>query len=200
MSLREEFIPQFDDDGNQTFIKTSTGIWQIPSLASVRYRFQGREWSAATGLVNFRMRWYDSETGRWLSKDPIGLNGGLNLYAFCLDFPLQNTDYNGCNPLLLNIAWPVLMETSIKLATFAGFAYEGWQLFAQYRKSCSGSGYSGGSGYKGERGRTARPDGTRNPDKKFRQNKDGRWEYQDSNGIWYKKPPGFKPFWEINIR
>ena len=158
----------------------------VSSLASVRYRFQGREWSHATCLMNFRMRWYDSNTGRWLSKDPIRLNGGLNLYAFCLDFPLQNTDYNGCNPLLLSIAWPVLMETSIKLATFAGFAYEGWQLFARYRKSCSGSGYSGGSGYKGERGRTARPDGTRNPGKKFRQNKDGRWEYQDSNGIWHK--------------
>ena len=55
----------------------------VPALASLRYRFQCREWSAATGLVNFRMRWYDPETGRWLSKDPIGLSGGLNLYAFC---------------------------------------------------------------------------------------------------------------------
>ena len=53
------------------------------ALATLRYRFQGREWSVATGLINFRMRWYDAETGRWLSKDPIGLSGGLNLYAFC---------------------------------------------------------------------------------------------------------------------
>ena len=28
-SLREEFTPQFDDDGNQTLIQTSTGIWQV---------------------------------------------------------------------------------------------------------------------------------------------------------------------------
>ncbi len=28
-SLREGFTPQFDDDGNQTLIKTSTGIWQV---------------------------------------------------------------------------------------------------------------------------------------------------------------------------
>ena len=59
-------------------------------LRAVRYRFQGRERSAATGLVNFRMRWYDPATGRWLSKDPIGLSGGLNLYAFCRNAP--NTD------------------------------------------------------------------------------------------------------------
>ena len=55
----------------------------VAELRAVRYRFQGREWSEATGLANFRMRWYDAVTGRWLSKDPIGLSGGLNLYAFC---------------------------------------------------------------------------------------------------------------------
>ena len=65
------------------------------ALASIRYRFQGREWSAATGLVNFRMRWYDPETGRWLSKDPIGLSGGLNLYVLCDDDALNYVDWNG---------------------------------------------------------------------------------------------------------
>ena len=62
------------------------------ALARLRYRFQGREWSAATGLINFRMRWYDAETGRWLSKDPIGLSGGLNLYAFCGNSPSIMSD------------------------------------------------------------------------------------------------------------
>ena len=62
------------------------------ALAALRYRFQGREWSAATGLINFRMRWYDADTGRWLSKDPIGLSGGLNLYEFCRGDPMNNID------------------------------------------------------------------------------------------------------------
>ena len=65
------------------------------ALAALRYRFQGREWSAATGLINFRMRWYDAEMGRWLSKDPIGLSGGLNLYAFCYGDPMDNQDPKG---------------------------------------------------------------------------------------------------------
>mgnify|MGYP002679644250 FL=1 len=64
-------------------------------LRVVRYRFQGRERSAATGLVNFRMRWYDPVTGRWLSKDPIGLSGGLNLYAFCEGNPILRIDPQG---------------------------------------------------------------------------------------------------------
>ena len=54
----------------------------VPALASLRYRFQCREWSAATGLINFRMRWYDPETGRWLSKDPIGLRGGAQFLCY----------------------------------------------------------------------------------------------------------------------
>ena len=61
-------------------------------LRAVRYRFQGRERSAATGLANFRMRWYDAETGRWLSKDPIGLSGGLNLYESFGNKPNVLTD------------------------------------------------------------------------------------------------------------
>ena len=67
----------------------------VSALATLRYRFQGREWSAATGLYNFRARWYDPETGRWLSTDPIGLAGGLNLYAFCGNEPINSSDPEG---------------------------------------------------------------------------------------------------------
>ena len=64
----------------------------VPVLANIRYRFQCREWSAVTGLINFRIRWYDSNTGRWLSKDPIRLMGGINLYCFCQDCPSMMID------------------------------------------------------------------------------------------------------------
>lgn len=63
--------------------RVSVAAVSAEKLCTVRYRFHGRERSAATGLASFRMRWYDPVTGRWLSKDPIGLGGGLNLYAFC---------------------------------------------------------------------------------------------------------------------
>ena len=77
----------YDACGN---ILSSTSF--VLALATNRYRFQCREWSAATGLVNFRARWYDPVTGRWLSKDPIGLSGGLNLYVFCGDDPVNTLD------------------------------------------------------------------------------------------------------------
>ena len=85
------------------------------ALATLRYRFQGREWSAATGLINFRMRWYDAETGKWLSKDPIGLSGGLNLYAFCEGDPVNYRDPDG-NVLILA---PALVFPPIAVAAAA---------------------------------------------------------------------------------
>ncbi len=57
-----------------------------------RYLWQGREYSWSTGLYSFRARWYDPLTGRWLSPDPIGISGGLNLYVFCGNDPVNNRD------------------------------------------------------------------------------------------------------------
>ncbi|MBN2163306.1 MAG: RHS repeat-associated core domain-containing protein [Pontiellaceae bacterium] len=60
-----------------------------------RYLFQGREYDAVTGLYYFRARWYDPETGRWLSKDPLDIEGGLNLYVFCDNNPVIYCDPAG---------------------------------------------------------------------------------------------------------
>lgn len=60
-----------------------------------RYLWQGREYSWNTGLYYFRARWYDPLTARWLSKDPIGISGGLNQYVFCGNDPVNRRDPSG---------------------------------------------------------------------------------------------------------
>jgi RHS repeat-associated protein len=35
-----------------------------------------------TGLTYFWHRWYDSKDGRWVSRDPVGIRGGINLYGY----------------------------------------------------------------------------------------------------------------------
>jgi len=45
-----------------------------------------------------RQRWYDSSLGRFISRDPIGLKGGTNLYAYASDSPAQITDPMGLKP------------------------------------------------------------------------------------------------------
>lgn len=53
-------------------------------------------------------RYYDPQTGRYVSPDPIGLAGGTNLYAYALNNPLKYTDPLGlevqfcCAPVDVN--------------------------------------------------------------------------------------------------
>jgi len=48
-----------------------------------------------TNLVFFGRRYYDPETGRWLTPDPQGFDNGLNLYAYVLNDPLIKLDLYG---------------------------------------------------------------------------------------------------------
>ena len=55
-----------------------------PQRAKARnpLRFQGQYFDTETLLHYNRHRYYDPWTGRFISKDPIGYSGGLNLYFF----------------------------------------------------------------------------------------------------------------------
>ena len=59
------------------------------------FGFQGGLYDPDTGLVEFGCRWYDAETGRWISKAPILLDGGWNVYAFCGNDPVNRADPSG---------------------------------------------------------------------------------------------------------
>ncbi|TDV58619.1 RHS repeat domain-containing protein, partial [Pseudomonas sp. LP_7_YM] len=45
-------------------------------------RFQGQYFDDETGLHYNTFRYYDPETGRFITQDPIGLSGGFNLYQY----------------------------------------------------------------------------------------------------------------------
>ena len=48
-----------------------------------------------TELVLTHYRAYDPNLGRWLSIDPLGEAGGMNLYAYCYGNPLNLYDPDG---------------------------------------------------------------------------------------------------------
>jgi RHS repeat-associated protein len=67
------------------------------------FGYAGGIYDETTGLVHFGVREFDAETGRWLSKDPIGFGGGdPNLYAYSLNDPTNVGDIGGrCPPCLI---------------------------------------------------------------------------------------------------
>ncbi|MBP5227790.1 MAG: hypothetical protein J6336_10445 [Kiritimatiellae bacterium] len=85
----------YDSWGN---LLSATGDESL--ITTLRFTWQGREYSHATGLYNFRARWYDPAAGRWLSKDPIGLEGGLNLYETFGNNPVCFGDPEGSEMII----------------------------------------------------------------------------------------------------
>ena len=55
----------------------------------------------ASGNVYRRNRYYDPASGRFTQEDPIGLAGGINLYAFAGSDPVNHSD-----PFGLCVPWP----------------------------------------------------------------------------------------------
>jgi len=48
----------------------------------------------------YRARWYDADVGRFISRDPIGVEGGINLYSYSSSNPVVFVDPYGEFPEL----------------------------------------------------------------------------------------------------
>ncbi|HBJ87129.1 MAG TPA: hypothetical protein DDZ88_25370, partial [Verrucomicrobiales bacterium] len=59
------------------------------------YGFQGQFVDRGSGLYNYGYRDYSPSLGRWMSRDPIGEEGGINLYAYAGNNPVNLVDYLG---------------------------------------------------------------------------------------------------------
>ena len=58
--------------------------------------FTGKELDKDTGLYYYNARWYDSETGRFISEDPVGDPNNPNLYSYSRNNPINILDPTGC--------------------------------------------------------------------------------------------------------
>jgi RHS repeat-associated protein len=82
---------RYDAFGNTL---TSTGAYADQN----RYRFSTKPLDSEVTnapLYYYGYRYYDPMTGRWLSRDPIGEAGGVNLYAFVGNSSPARMDYLG---------------------------------------------------------------------------------------------------------
>jgi RHS repeat-associated protein len=53
------------------------------------------DFNTDAGVIYCRNRWYIPRLGRWLSRDPIGYDGGPNLYEYCSGDPINSIDPSG---------------------------------------------------------------------------------------------------------
>jgi RHS repeat-associated protein len=67
----------------------------IPNCPDFRFRFSTKYLDSETGNYSYIFRPYSPHFGRFLSQDPIEERGGLNLYGFCANDPINKWDYLG---------------------------------------------------------------------------------------------------------
>ena len=62
------------------------------------YRFSTKE-ITSSGLYDYGYRFYSPSTGTWINRDPIKEDGGINVYGFVGNDPLNYLDEDGLSPL-----------------------------------------------------------------------------------------------------
>ena len=104
------YVPLYDNNGNVTHYCDANGavvaayaydafgrtIAQSGPLADIfRHRFSTKHLDSGTGLYYYGYRFYVPSLMRWLNRDPIREDGGVNLYGFCGNNALAYNDKDG---------------------------------------------------------------------------------------------------------
>lgn len=93
------------DSTNQAIVwswdSTAFGVGQPQGNITFNLRFPGQYYDAYSQLFYNHNRYYNPELGRYMEADPIGLEGGLNPYAYALNNPIMYVDLTGESPVLV---------------------------------------------------------------------------------------------------
>jgi RHS repeat-associated protein len=111
----------------QATLTTPTATDDKPVIES-NLRFPGQTEDAETGLYYNWHRYYDPALGRYVTADPIGLVGGVNLYAYVGGDPVNLSDPDGLCPMCVTAAQYLRCVANCMVDKGAGQAWEGKSL------------------------------------------------------------------------
>ena len=121
------------------------------SLPQTRLGWKGLVWEGGTAQLYYvRSRWYDPQSGSFLSEDPLGLGGGRNTYAYA-----DNDPVNGWDPSGLTMDDPGCFFTAVwKYFLDTGFMVNGTLRIIGMTPECTkpAGGQAGGRGSGGGTG------------------------------------------------
>lgn len=101
----EIFVPLYDAFGNIVEYRSSSGILttsfsydafgNASNSSAFAFRYSTKYFDCESQLYYYGYRFYSPTLSRWLTRDPIAEQGGLNLYSFCANNPISRFDPDG---------------------------------------------------------------------------------------------------------
>lgn len=125
---------RYDTFGN---LKVKTGTLNQP------FQFSTKRYDEQTGLSYYGYRFYNPAIGSWMTRDPLGEAGGINLYGFVQNNPVNFVDHWGLSQAASNAAklGTGLLITPIPGARplggtilSAAIIYASWEAYNSYSK------------------------------------------------------------------
>ena len=82
-------------DLNTKYSYTAFGEITGGDISLNKFTYTEQLFDTETSLYHFHFRQYDASTGAWTTADPIGILGGLNLYGYVGNNPVNRGDWLG---------------------------------------------------------------------------------------------------------
>jgi RHS repeat-associated protein len=76
-------------------VMNASFVVQSSSSYNWETRFAAYRWDSESGLYQVRYRYYHPLLGTWINRDPIGEDGGINLYIYINNTPTGFVDLFG---------------------------------------------------------------------------------------------------------
>jgi RHS repeat-associated protein len=91
-------LTHYEDDENHQPIRyrySAFGAIVQGDFTNNPYGYTSRRFDHENGFYHYHFRKYDPVTGNWLTPDPIGIGGGINLYRFVQNNPVNFVEWLG---------------------------------------------------------------------------------------------------------
>lgn len=108
----------YDAYGNCTIVSQQAGVGTLNP-----FRYRGYYWDSDLGLYYLQTRYYDPITGRFINADGLEYLdpqtlGGINLYSYCGNNPIMETDPHG-TIVLSAIIWGFIIGFAVSFTVSA---------------------------------------------------------------------------------